>query len=40
MLLTITPTRRPANDLGNLLHKHPEYGSPTQMGVFQRNRVE
>ena len=24
MLLTITTTRRPANDLGYLLHKHPE----------------
>src|SRR6185295_18460053 len=24
MLLTITPTHRPANDLGYLLHKHPE----------------
>ena len=24
MLLTITTTRRPATDLGHLLHKHPE----------------
>ncbi len=41
MLLTISTTRRPANDLGYAVRflpvgpEHPDYGPPTQIGVFQ-----